>query len=181
MPDGIVKDVCAVWDEGKDALWSEQLVSRLVDFRPEVYGELTVTEFGAAMRIAGVSTVRIGRRIDGKFYCRYGLRLADLRARRRAQIQVVYFVEREGLVKIGTTSNLPVRLHCLNRGDSAISGMTIGPVDLLATMPGGPEVESALHRLFARLRYDGEWFLLDEPLVGFVRSVARAEWPWRKP
>ncbi|WP_036405291.1 GIY-YIG nuclease family protein [Microbispora rosea] len=88
--------------------------------------------------------------------------------------QVTYFVERHGFVKIGTTSDLRSRIASLNRGDSAIPGMTVSPVNLLAVMPGGRPVERAIHQTFAKLRFDGEWFLFDEPLVGFVRSVAAA-------
>jgi len=95
-----------------------------------------------------------------------GEAVADQRRR------VVYFVERHGFVKIGTTSDLRSRIYSLNRGDSAIPGMTVSPVFLLAVMPGGRPVERSVHQMFAKLRFDGEWFLFEEPLVGFVRSVA---------
>lgn len=91
------------------------------------------------------------------------------------QRRVVYFAERHGLVKIGTTADLRSRIHSLNRGDCAIPGMTVSPVHLLAVMPGGRPVERALHQTFSRLRFDGEWFLLDEPLVGFIRSIAASD------
>lgn len=93
---------------------------------------------------------------------------------REQRAQVVYFVERSGFVKIGTTSDLAARIASLNRGDCAIVGMTITPVRLLAVMPGGLPVERSVHSLFSRLRYDGEWFLFDEPLVSFVKALAAA-------
>ena len=97
-----------------------------------------------------------------------------LRGARQIHEDVVYFVERHGFVKIGTTQNLPARLASLDRGDSAISGMIVDPVTVLAVMPGGRPVEQAIHALFEHLRYDGEWFLLDGALVPFVKSVAEA-------
>lgn len=108
-----------------------------------------------------------------------GLRAEDLHRALDAVVQeqqqrVTYFVERHGFVKIGMTSDLRARIYNLNRGDSAIPGMTVSPVHLLAVMPGGRPVERSIHQTFAKLRYDGEWFLFEEPLVGFVRSVAAA-------
>jgi hypothetical protein len=88
---------------------------------------------------------------------------------------VVYFVRRGALVKIGTTGDLPGRLLALDKGYSSVAGMEPGEVELLATMPGGRPVEKSLHELFAILRYAKEWFFLEEPLAGFIRAVAAAE------
>jgi hypothetical protein len=88
---------------------------------------------------------------------------------------VVYFAERAGLVKIGTTGDIAARLMQLGQGVSAIKGMELTPVTLLATMPGSRPVERAIHEMFANLRYRGEWFLLAQPLVGFIEAVAAAE------
>ncbi|MEQ4717896.1 GIY-YIG nuclease family protein [Nonomuraea sp. B19D2] len=71
---------------------------------------------------------------------------------------VVYFVEREGLIKIGTTENPRKRIADIGKGSSMPTGMTIGPVTLLATTPGGRNQEQAFHLLFADHRVEGEWF-----------------------
>lgn len=75
----LLADVRAVWVDGEAALWSELIVPRLAQLRPDVYGEWTVATFGAAMKAAGVATVQIHRKLDGgKGATRYGVRLAEL-------------------------------------------------------------------------------------------------------
>lgn len=83
--------------------------------------------------------------------------------------RVVYYVQVGDLIKIGTTSTLRNRLSHF-------------PPDsvLLATEPGGHDVEAARHRQFASLLYDSdtsfrEWFhaapeLLDH--IAQLRAVA---------
>lgn len=82
---------------------------------------------------------------------------------------VVYFVERQGFVKIGTSTNLEQRLRAIGKGGQMIEGMTVGPVRLLATMPGDHRHEKLLHARFHRLRVEGEWFLPDTWLCEFIR------------
>lgn len=86
---------------------------------------------------------------------------------------VVYFAERDGLVKIGTTGNLLDRLARLDAGKQSV-GPTDTPVRLLAVMPGSHPVERAVHRLFELQRLTGEWFLLEPPLLDFVLAVRAA-------
>lgn len=70
----------------------------------------------------------------------------------------VYFVERDGFIKIGTTIRLRDRLNALSRGQMP-EGMTVGPVRLLATMPGDHFIERCLHLRFAEYRIPKtEWF-----------------------
>lgn len=88
---------------------------------------------------------------------------------------VVYFVRRDGLVKIGTTGGLSSRIASLSRGCSAAEDGLTGEVELLAAMPGGRAVEKSIHEMFASLRYAREWFFLEEPLTGFIRAVDAAE------
>lgn len=88
---------------------------------------------------------------------------------------VVYFAERNGLIKIGTTGGLGDRVGQLDKGDCAVPGVDVSPVRVLATMPGSREVERAVHEMFANLCYQGEWFLLAEPLIGFIQAVSAAE------
>lgn len=90
-------------------------------------------------------------------------------------MDVVYFVRRGALVKIGTTGGLRQRVGQLNSGSCVLDGMDCDePVDILAVMPGGRPVERSLHALFASLRYEQEWFHLEEPLVSFIEATAQA-------
>jgi Meiotically up-regulated gene 113 len=166
----LIEDLRAVWPEGEDAAWSAELLRRLWHYRPDRYAGIEANQFGLLLRRAGVPTTAIHR---GQFV-RRGVRLRDVVQEARGHRRVVYFAERGGLVKIGTTQDVDARMVALDHGDCAIAGMTITPVRLLAVMPGGRGVEAALHELFRALHYDGEWFLLDGPLVDFVSAVAAA-------
>jgi hypothetical protein len=57
----------------------------------------------------------------------------------------VYFAERDGLIKIGTSANVPQRMRTLR-------------ATLLALKPGGREMERQMHRTFAQWAVGGEWF-----------------------
>lgn len=75
---------------------------------------------------------------------------------------VVYFVKHEGLVKIGYTADLAVRLRSL-------------PGELIAFLPGGRADEASFHRRFHPLRMHGEWFRNEPPLstlLGFLPRCA---------
>lgn len=63
----------------------------------------------------------------------------------------VYFVRGCGLIKIGYSSDIDNRLQGLFTDSPA-------PLKLLATIPGGREVESAWHRRLKQSRAHGEWF-----------------------
>lgn len=75
--------------------------------------------------------------------------------------QVVYFAERNGLVKIGTTSHLARRLRQIK-------------ATLLGFEPGGFSEEAALHRQFADFRVEGEWF---EPVVPLLERIPCEQLP----
>lgn len=92
----------------------------------------------------------------------------------RAGSERVYFAGRDGFVKIGTTRHIAARLRALDKGSCAPRGMSRTPVTLLAIMPGGHKVESALHEMFRPLLYELEWFLAAPPLTDFVAAVAAA-------
>ena len=81
----------------------------------------------------------------------------------------VYFVQHgnDGPVKIGFRS--------LSSEDRIANLQTGNPVELrrLAALPGTPEDEKTLHHSFRKLRIRGEWFRLEEPLLGFIRAVQR--------
>lgn len=87
---------------------------------------------------------------------------------------IVYFVRREGLIKIGTTSHLANRLKAMSRGGQMPPGMTVGPVELLATTPGGRDVEARLHRQFDADRIHGtEWFQTTPRLLRLIARYQR--------
>lgn len=80
----------------------------------------------------------------------------------------IYFIREgeDGPIKIGTTSGDPLeRLAKLRTGNPR-------PLRLLATMPGGPAEERALHARFASLRLEGEWFTATDRLLGFVECCS---------
>lgn len=84
---------------------------------------------------------------------------------------LVYFAEREGFVKIGHATNVAGRLKALASGGQSVPGMRVGPLQLLATMPGGRAREKVLHGRFAHLRIGGEWFLPDDEMWAFMRAL----------
>jgi hypothetical protein len=99
--------------------------------------------------------------------------MPDRRRKRRPQAapggdtagEVVYFVRAGAAVKIGRTANLAGRLRALATGSAV-------PLDLLAAVPGGREVEVREHRGWRHLRLRGEWFRADEALVRYARGQA---------
>ena len=98
----------------------------------------------------------------------------------------VYFVERDGFVKIGYTANLNRRLDALGRGGSFAEGMTVGPVYLLAHIDGDEVLEKSLHRRFGADRIAGsEWFYpsddLKRYLCGLLTGWCQDCWKWVQP
>lgn len=76
--------------------------------------------------------------------------------------RVVYYARMGTLCKIGFTEGVKNRMTALR------------PEELLATEPGGPEVERQRHEQFAELRNHGEWYRYEGPLVEHVERL-RAE------
>lgn len=73
-------------------------------------------------------------------------------------MNVVYFAERAGRVKIGTTGDLKCRMREL--------GATF-----LAAEPGSFKDERAMHQRFASDRIEGEWFSPSPALLAYIASV----------
>jgi hypothetical protein len=97
-------------------------------------------------------------------------------ARRLRHASVVYFVERQGLIKIGTSRRLKARLESISHGACKMpDGMAPGPVNLLATMPGDQRTESSYHHRFRRQRVAGEWFRPNKALLRLIEDLQRAE------
>lgn len=94
------------------------------------------------------------------------------REREKRERSVVYFVQRDDLVKIGVTAKgLEKRILEISRGSSAIRGMTLTPVKLLAAIHGGRREEKELHRRFAQFHVGGEWFRFDGELREYIEGL----------
>jgi hypothetical protein len=80
--------------------------------------------------------------------------------------QVVYYLLRaDGLIKIGTTKNLPMRLANLQTEH--------GRLILLLTHCGDHKREHEMHQQFASDRVEGEWFRASVALVSWIILVRR--------
>lgn len=99
---------------------------------------------------------------------------AILRAHSCQKPSFVYFVEREGLIKIGTTTNLRSRLKTLGKGGSMPPGMTVGPVKLLASTRGTQVEEREYHQKFRKQRIPKtEWFRPNKALWREIETIQR--------
>jgi hypothetical protein len=78
---------------------------------------------------------------------------------REARPHVVYYMRIGNRVKIGTTSDIKRRLS------------TINPEELLATEPGGYDLEKERHQQFEHLRSHGEWFAYEGALEAHVQEL----------
>lgn len=101
-------------------------------------------------------------------------REAVTRANKARKPSVVYFVEREGLIKIGTTTDLKGRLNNLGKGGSMPPGMTVGPVKLLASTRGTRVEEFEYHQKFRKQRIaKTEWFRPCKSLWREIETIQR--------
>lgn len=81
--------------------------------------------------------------------------------------RLVYFLTLGSRVKIGYTSHLAYRLTSLCLPRSCVT----------LTVEGGRRVEAALHRRFAALHTEGEWFRLEPPLTDYITAKAAQPLP----
>ncbi|WP_327582461.1 GIY-YIG nuclease family protein [Nonomuraea sp. NBC_00507] len=78
--------------------------------------------------------------------------------------EYVYFIKRDGLIKIGWTTNIRSRMKALR------------PDEVLHVQPGTQKDEAALHRAFRHLRVGTEtggrrlreWFQPGDDLVAYI-------------
>lgn len=75
---------------------------------------------------------------------------------------LVYYLRFGPFVKIGTTTNLHQRMQAIPHDE------------LLATEPGGRDVERQRHAEFRALRHTGEWFHYRDALRAHVETVRAA-------
>jgi S-DNA-T family DNA segregation ATPase FtsK/SpoIIIE len=69
----LLADILAVVPAKETKAWSETIVSRLAELRPEVYTGWDPDALAAALKPHGVSTIQVGRRVGGKVVNRRGV------------------------------------------------------------------------------------------------------------
>ncbi|WSS21062.1 cell division protein FtsK [Streptomyces sp. NBC_01190] len=77
----LIADLTATFPPGTDKAWSEAIITRLTELRPDVYAQWTPEHLATAVRPYGIRTVQVwGTTDDGKGANRRGLRRADVLA-----------------------------------------------------------------------------------------------------
>ena len=74
----LLADILTVVGRKESKLWSEEVTDRLAELRPDVYGEWTAEQLTASLKPLGISTIQIGRRVDGKVVNRRGIARTDI-------------------------------------------------------------------------------------------------------
>ncbi|WP_329368514.1 cell division protein FtsK [Streptomyces sp. NBC_00669] len=69
----LLADILAVVPASEAKVWSETVVARLADLRPETYGGWEPDALSAALKPHGISTIQVGRRDGGKVVNRRGI------------------------------------------------------------------------------------------------------------
>jgi hypothetical protein len=90
-----------------------------------------------------------------------------------AKISVVYFIQTTApnrLIKVGVTTDLRTRLQELQTAQPY-------PLNVLYSMRGGITMERDIHRVFAHLRVQGEWFSPGPELMAYIDGIRRAAPP----
>ncbi|GAA3392232.1 cell division protein FtsK [Streptomyces roseoviridis] len=74
----LLADILAVVPAAEAKVWSETVVARLAELRPDVYDGWEPDALTAALKPHGISTVQVGRRVDGKVVNRRGITRAHI-------------------------------------------------------------------------------------------------------
>ncbi|MCX4811992.1 cell division protein FtsK [Streptomyces sp. NBC_01239] len=69
----LLRDILAVVPADEPKAWSETIVARLAELRPEVYDGWDPDALAAALKPHSIATVQVGRRIEGKFTNKRGV------------------------------------------------------------------------------------------------------------
>jgi S-DNA-T family DNA segregation ATPase FtsK/SpoIIIE len=69
----LLADILAVVPASEAKVWSETVVARLAELRPETYGGWEPDALSAALKPHGISTIQVGRRDGGKVVNRRGI------------------------------------------------------------------------------------------------------------
>lgn len=106
---------------------------------------------------------------DGDGY-RLNLPIREAVQQPRVETGFVYFIQSNGLIKIGTSRTPTLRIKALRREWPH-------PIEVLRVIRGGHSVESHYHAKFSHLRQFGEWFRSDPELIAFIANLNwAAEW-----
>ncbi len=74
----LLDDIAAVMPTDERRVWSEVVVERLAELRPDIYTGWGPEQLAAALKPHGIETTQIGRRIDGKTINRRGIDRAHI-------------------------------------------------------------------------------------------------------
>jgi S-DNA-T family DNA segregation ATPase FtsK/SpoIIIE len=69
----LLRDVAGVIQPDEEKVWSETILERLTELRPDVYGGWTTDQLALALRPYGLTTEQIGRRVNGSIVNRRGV------------------------------------------------------------------------------------------------------------
>ncbi|MEU1045598.1 cell division protein FtsK [Streptomyces sp. NPDC005897] len=69
----LLADILAVIPASEAKVWSETVVARLAELREDVYGGWDPEQLSAALKPHGISTIQVGRRVNGKVVNRRGI------------------------------------------------------------------------------------------------------------
>jgi hypothetical protein len=84
----------------------------------------------------------------------------------------IYYIQCGAFIKIGTSINPESRCNQLERGGKAKRpSIWVGNPHLIAYIPGNVAKERELHREFASIRDEGEWFLMNDDLIEHVADI----------
>jgi len=82
---------------------------------------------------------------------------------------MIYFIKDGDFIKIGMSADPWRRLASFQTSHH-------NELELMAVMPGGPDLEAGLHRAFSKWAKRGEWFEQNPQLLAFI-EMARATFP----
>lgn len=88
----------------------------------------------------------------------------------------LYFIECQEYIKIGLSVDPAERLKTLRKsgnGTNAPRGIDLWEAQLMRAEPGTLEDEQAMHKKFAHLRVEGEWFKAEGDLLDYVDHLEK--------
>lgn len=86
----------------------------------------------------------------------------------RPKGDVVYFLRAGEFIKVGKATG-----SARNRVSQLKTGCPF-KIEIMATVPGGYELERSIHRRFQSSRAHGEWFHATQELIAFVAEIGSA-------
>lgn len=87
------------------------------------------------------------------------------KAKKHLDEKVIYFIKANDLVKVGITSNLPMRIYDLQNASPY-------KLELLITIGDATfKKERELHKRFQEYRVSGEWFIYNELIASYIDGI----------